>query len=143
MSVKQRAGWGAIRATLAAATSDILAIKVTGLERRQPTVIGASFLQAAPGPAEEGGKARVVLYTGNEPQANALSPADGTPLEGQPFVRRSWLDVTIRYGEPLLIGIGFEEAEAGLDWWACIGCPIDSTGVAYDCVAALTLWGRP
>lgn len=143
MSVKRRSGFGGIRASLVASTSDVLAVQVSGQTHRVPTLLGASFLVSAPDPGQEAGRARLVLYSGGEPQQNALLPADGTPLEGGSFASRVWADLTIKYGEPFLAHVGGAvDVEPGDGLWAVLGCPIDGSGVAYDCIAALTLWGR-
>lgn len=144
MAVKQKSGWGGLRGTLVAATLDVLAIRVPCDIARTPTLAVASFVVAAPSPAQAAGKARLLLYTGNEP-TSSLSPADANAADGLPFISRVWLDTTIAYGFPYPFeasgGLGNPEAERAEDWWLVLGTPLDSAGVAFNAVATLTLWG--
>lgn len=142
MTVFSRAGWGGIRASLAVASSDLLAVHVAGNEERVPTLLAGSFMNAAPTAAQVASHARVVLYTGTVPTSQ-LSPVDAASLESLPFVRRCWADFVLAFGQPLVQTIDAEPvAESGLDWWLVLGLPIDNVGAAFAAVASLTLWGH-
>lgn len=144
MAVFRRDGWGGTRAALTAAGSDLVCVRVAGGIERTPTLVLASFSKITPGPAEAVGKARLLLYEGSEP-TQGISPYDAKSADGFPFVKRVWLDATVAYGEPVVLpasgGLGDPVVQQFDDWWLIMGVPVDSDGLAFDAVAALTLWG--